>query len=64
MRLSKRVSASRKMRLRDLPIIVAISLAASTRLKSKKAGEDVIASPRRRAAFASPTALMIVDLLS
>jgi hypothetical protein len=62
--LRRRVSASKKTRLRDLPIIEAISLAASTLLKSKKAGDEVIASPRRRAALASPTALIMVDLLS
>jgi len=45
-------------------MIAAISLAASTLLKSKKAGDEVIASPSKRAALASPTALMMVDLLS
>jgi len=58
------VSASKKARLRDLPKIVAISFAVSTRLKSRKAGDAAIASPRSLAALASPTALMIVDFLS
>ena len=60
----KRVSASRNTRFLLLDMMVAISRAASILLKSRKAGERVRASPSSLAAWASPVALIIVDLLS
>ena len=63
-RFISRVSASRKTRLRDLDIMVAISLAASILLNSKNAGDVDKAWPRSSAALASPLALTMVDRLS
>ena len=60
----RRVSASRKTRLRERAMMLAISRDASILRSSRKAGDVARASPRSSAALASPFAAMMRERLS